>query len=117
MLLILATCGLTAGLIYRNHAISTGQFNPTKQYRFIQQRDEKLRELQERTDCLHDYIFGQDGLADTNGDGRVSASEKARAYEIMVLEDNVHINIAPLASLDDLERAREFYWNERRQTK
>ncbi len=88
----------------------TGEVNPVTQRQVILQRiedaEQEQRDYQRELSNLNDKLFGVDGLADTNHDGKVNVVERAEAYRRMGLEEQVQF---PNTNKDDLEKAVRSY--------
>jgi len=96
--------------IYGKSGLMTGEFNPLKQPQAVRELRERQDLEREQYQNLRTALFGSDdggdALADVNGDG-LSASDTARAYEIMGIEPNVFSPIRP--TTEQLEKAVGFY--------
>lgn len=79
------------GLQYLGSFLQSGELDPRNQYRAA---------------IASEKLFGRNGLADFNGDGKVSDDEMIDAYRIMGL-DYRNTNARP--NLFKLERAVQYY--------
>ena len=86
-------------IAYTVQTLETGKLSLNAQYQERQERKE-----------LTEKLFGQNGLADTNHDGKISIEEKARAFGIMGLERQV---IFPSPNSEQLSKAVSAYEGEK----
>lgn len=100
-------------------SIDTGELNYFKQRAILNQRVEKERVKGEKEKEVWDKLFGKNGYADTNKDGRINLVEKINAYKKMGFKDDdfnwydnyyTHSsNIFPTPTQSQLEKAVSSY--------
>ncbi|MCH7568638.1 MAG: hypothetical protein IIA87_04415 [Nanoarchaeota archaeon] len=86
---VYAAAFLAGSFIYTNRALDTGEFNWSKQSQVMDERWEEAEARRQEHKELETSLFGADGtsgLADINGDGSLSSSERADAYARMGIE-------------------------------
>lgn len=64
--------------IYGNDLMTTGEMNPIKQRQALVRMNEDI-----------ERVFGKEGLADTNHDGKIDFTERAEAFRRMGLESQI----------------------------
>ncbi len=105
-----AMIGSGALFLWGAGAYLTGEINPNKAAQVLQHKREQVelekRDYQVQLNNFNDRVFGVNGLADINKDGKVDFNERAEAYRRMGLEEQV---LFPNANKDDLEKAVRSY--------
>ncbi len=75
----------------------TGQINPSAQRQIYQQREVQTQEIRnanlKKYLELHEKLFGEKGLADTNNDGKIDESERREASRRMGTGMNMTNNL------------------------
>jgi len=111
-----AYAAITVGLLgfYLSGLVLTRELNPITQRRVITQiriqQEKKQKDYQDKYNRLQETLFGKNGLADSNHDGKISIEEKARAFGIMGLESQINF---PEPSAEQLEKTVRSYQGEK----
>ena len=102
------------GMTYLSDGIVTGSWNPNEQNKIINEERIAKEEIEARYAELENSIFGPNGYADRNEDGKrdgkVSPHEKVDAYRLMGL-DPIIVLPARKPRIHELENAVYFMKN------
>jgi hypothetical protein len=97
-----AVLGFLGVTMYGGGVFATGEFNPLKQKEaFARSITQDVQEQMCYRDAF-DAVFGDNGIADFDHNGRISKGEKVRAYELMGIEDKITVTVGEHPTLEQL---------------